>query len=674
MRKSSLPRRGRPPVRLSVEPLEVRSLPAVISYLVVGEDESGLPAHFARQVEAAGGEVRFTVPQIGIAVVKSDDPAFAARAERIPGVRSVVDAGAVRIDRPVQSPPGIPEQPPLGSDEKVSLDEFSALQWNLGTINSLDAWAQGVSGDGVRVAIIDCGFMGNHPDLRFNSQLSRSVMDGPPGETWVSSSPNVKNGWHGTYVAGVIGALDDGRGIVGVSPRADLVAIRVIADDDAFQDDVVTMATVMRGIVYAADINSDVINLSLAFPLDKTGYTYDYAGTPEDESDDVVMTPRDVAEVTRAFRRATDYAHYKGATIVAAAGNEAFNYDELPDRQVLPRDLPHVISVSATGPLGIANDPATEPDVPAYYTNYGRSVIDLAAPGGNIDFDLLASGQLVTVFGITAPAFIFDSVFTTSEDPFPEELPDIHINPYTGTSLAAPHVAGVAALVIEAGGGRMDPDEVFQILKRSADDLGEPGKDAFYGYGRVNAAAAVALAQGHEDHSHGGHGGHGDHGSGHAHHAIGGRPHSPGGMMASAFPPANVVEPAAAVEAANLTPGAGDRITLIAGTTCTWTVGNNSEHGPMWLPVIQRTTDDNSARTGPLTFAPADSNSEADETIHLDPFALSSTALFTRNLGIGRASHTGAGRGRAGAAMNPPLAYLPSCRFASSGCISGAFP
>ncbi len=215
--------------RLAVESLEDRSVPAVISYLVVGEDESGLPAHYAQRIHAAGGEVRFTVPQIGIAVVKSGDPAFATRAEHIPGVRSVVDAGALRIDRPAQSPPGIPPQPPLGPDVTVNPDEFSALQWNLDAVNAPGAWAQGASGDGVRVAIIDSGFMGNHPDLRFNSKLSRSVMDGPPGETWVSSAPNVNNGWHGTYVAGVIAARDDGRGIVGVAPRADLVAIRAIA-------------------------------------------------------------------------------------------------------------------------------------------------------------------------------------------------------------------------------------------------------------------------------------------------------------------------------------------------------------------------------------------------------------------------------------------------------------
>jgi subtilisin family serine protease len=528
--------------RPSVEPLEDRSLPSTVSYLVVAQSDSSLPAHFAQRIHAAGGEVRFTVPQIGIAAVKSDDPAFAARAENIPGVRSVVDAGAVTIDRPVESPPVIPPPLPLGPDVPVTPDELSYVQWNMDAIDAPEAWAQGVSGDGVRVAIIDTGFMGDHPDLRFNPHLSRSVMDGPPGETWVSSSSNAQTGWHGTAVAGIIAARDDDHGIVGVAPRADLVALRVIADSDGAQDDVVTMATVMRGMVYAADIHSDVINLSLAFHLDTTGYTYDLAGTPDDESDDVVMTPRDVAEVTRAFRRAANYAHDRGVVMVAGAGNDGLDYDQLPDIQVMPRDLPHVISVSATGPLGIANDPNTDLDVPAFYTNYGKSVIDLAAPGGNIDFELQASGQLTTLTGgvadgLTVPSFLFDTVFSTSVDPFPEDFPDVHLNPNYGTSFAAPHVSAVAALVIEAHGGRMDPDKVFRILKRTADDLGEPGKDAFYGHGRVNAAAAVARAQGHERSEYGGNS---RHGWVHNPHPTAGKVRN-GDKFASTFFPTNAI-------------------------------------------------------------------------------------------------------------------------------------
>src|SRR5262249_8622974 len=152
------------------------------------------------------------------------------------------------------------------------------------------------------------------------------------------------------------------------------------------------------------------------------------------------------------------------------------------------------------------------------------SYIGLAAPGGNTDFGLVESGQLADYFGITAPAYFKDYVFTTYYDLFPDR-PDIHIAPTQGTSFSGPHVAGAAALVIEAAGGQMDPDEVFGILKQSADDLGEPGKDAFFGHGRVNAAAAVALALGHEHHGHGGHAVHAENGPSHGHHAQGGPSH-----------------------------------------------------------------------------------------------------------------------------------------------------
>jgi len=121
---------------------------------------------------------------------------------------------------------------------------------------------------------------------------------------------------------------------------------------------------------------------------------------------------------------------------------------------------------SATGPLNQQNY-----DTPAFYTNYGTSVIDVAAPGGNWDFDL----------DFPFPA-VYDWVLST------------YIGGWAfgyGTSGSAPHVSGVAALIIGKNGGEMHPAQVKAIIEQSADDLGKPGMDDYYGRGRINAYKAV---------------------------------------------------------------------------------------------------------------------------------------------------------------------------------------
>lgn len=129
----------------------------------------------------------------------------------------------------------------------------------------------------------------------------------------------------------------------------------------------------------------------------------------------------------------------------------------------------------------------TSLDVPAPYTNYGRSVIDLAAPGGSLDLDALLAPPSTWTYCtivVTGPCFAFDMVAGPTSGGWSVGF---------GTSAAAPHVAGVAALVIGMHGRRMPPSEVKTILQSSADDLGQPGVDEFYGHGRVNASRAVRM-------------------------------------------------------------------------------------------------------------------------------------------------------------------------------------
>jgi len=134
----------------------------------------------------------------------------------------------------------------------------------------------------------------------------------------------------------------------------------------------------------------------------------------------------------------------------------------------LTYDCGRILSISATGPVGWGLDPTVDLDTSACYTNYG-SAIDYSAPGGN--FALYPGSQ-----------WWLDMVFST----FPDGWAWM-----AGTSMATPHVSGVAALIIEANGHRLTPSQVESILRQSADDLGKHGRDEWYGRGRVNAAQAV---------------------------------------------------------------------------------------------------------------------------------------------------------------------------------------
>lgn len=185
--------------------------------------------------------------------------------------------------------------------------------------------------------------------------------------------------------------------------------------------------------------------------------------------------------------RAVSYAYKRGALVITSAGNggESADSPKITDTPAdlihLPSDSPQAISISATAPHGWAKDPNnTFLDNPASYTNYGRSVINLAAPGG----DRLASVTgSCTVGGLTRPCSVFDLVFSTGAR-----------NSFywsAGTSMATPHVAGVAALIVSKY-GKMHPAKLRAYLNGGADDLGVSGHDPYYGNGRVNALNSIS--------------------------------------------------------------------------------------------------------------------------------------------------------------------------------------
>ena len=173
-----------------------------------------------------------------------------------------------------------------------------------------------------------------------------------------------------------------------------------------------------------------------------------------------------------AINRATNYAHENGTLVVVSAGNAAADLDHDRDSFKSYCNAPNVVCVSATGPTaqGSVNGPWTNVDALAPYSNYGRSAINVAAPGGAASSVWAAcSGFSVAIPICRTGTFVLG---------------------ISGTSMAAPHASAVAALLVEKL-GKNNPGAVRAALAKTADDLGQPGTDPSYGKGRVNALNAV---------------------------------------------------------------------------------------------------------------------------------------------------------------------------------------
>ncbi|WP_282055209.1 S8 family peptidase [Maribacter luteus] len=415
-------------------------------YVVLLKNES-IPDGFETEMESLGATVKSMIPEIGVAIISSTETISSKIATKAK-VRSVVpDFNVQWID-----PELYPEASPLsiGSDEP-----FFDYLWGMDAIDAPEAWNTGQTGSGVRVAVLDSGIDAEHPDIspNLNTSLSASFID---GEDW-----NVADGFyfnHGTHVAGTIAAADNEIGVIGVAPNAEIVAVKVLSEFSGSGP----FSSINAGIVYAALIDADVINMSLGATFNKNGFI-----TLEDGS--VTKVPaKYISEIRHAQQRAIDFAYKNGTTIVVSAGNGGANFDGNGSTTKLPASLNNVISVSATAPYSWAEDPTTDLDVPASYTDYGKSHVTVSAPGG--DFDSPSS------------FWYYDMVLSTIPGGWSWSA---------GTSMASPHVAGVAALIIGKNGGDISPHEVTKQLTGTADKIDGNGVSAYHGKGRVNAYRAV---------------------------------------------------------------------------------------------------------------------------------------------------------------------------------------
>lgn len=392
-------------------------------------------------VAAAGGTVVWSHAKTGIAVVTSDAPGFADAAQGSGGIQNAT------LDFEVQWQPQLPEQAITPGDET-----FFPLQWNMQSLEAPAAWATGCTGAGVRVAINDGGIYDLHADLAPNLDTACSVSF-VPGQPFNTDTGTF---WHGTHVAGIVGAADNGFGVIGVAPEAELIGVKVLHNGSG------SFGAVIGGILYAADpaafglggcAPADIINMSLGAVFSKSS--------------------PGAGPLVAALNQAVNFAASKGVLVISAAGNNGVDLRDFPSFTFVPADSGSGIAISATGPVDFANG-GTNFRRPASYSNFGNGMIWVAGPGG--DFTLFPNGLwfqdmvLSTCRGANAP-------------------PNFSFCFAAGTSMATPAVSGVAALIKSANPG-ISLGALKSKLAQTADDEGANGHDAFYGHGFVNAFRA----------------------------------------------------------------------------------------------------------------------------------------------------------------------------------------
>jgi len=186
--------------------------------------------------------------------------------------------------------------------------------------------------------------------------------------------------------------------------------------------------------------------------------------------------------IIAAAERAVNYSFRKGAVFVSVAGNDTGDLGHDGDKVRLPCQATHVICASATGPTGAAgiNGPWVNVDAPAPYSGFGRSAIDVAAPGG--------TGEVGQFRRMWVPCTTTPTEFTAAPACRAHQL----VAQGQGTSFAGAHVTGLAALLVSQL-GHGNPALIRARILQAADDLGAPGHDPIYGQGRINVARALGL-------------------------------------------------------------------------------------------------------------------------------------------------------------------------------------
>jgi subtilisin family serine protease len=439
----------------------------------------GIPSNFGAHVAKLGGEVIFAHAGAGVGAVRNLTPETAAALSASAGVDVTID-DAVAIEATV----GEVESATLSGDAPASptqpnLAAFYVRQWGMRAIQANAAWAANRFGSATtKVGILDTGLDYLHPDLvgRVDLVNSRSYLNAAENARVQTLFPGAHEvadlNFHGTHVGSTVAS--NGLAAAGVTSQVTLVGFKVCAPGVApnFQGTCPNSGTYLA-ILHAADMGLPVINMSLGGRFMRRDASAK-GGSKE------FANPSFIAIINDVFQ----YAHRKGTTIVVSAGNNGADMQHDGNRYYSYCDAPHVICVSATGPAVSANHGEyAEVDARAPYSNFGNK-ITVAAPGGSgRNAAPVNRGwvyQACSGFSLAIPA-----CQARRNAAGQTQLWVVGVN---GTSMAAPHTTGVAALV--AGSVGSNPAAIRSKLTSSADDLGAVGRDPIYGNGRVNAFQA----------------------------------------------------------------------------------------------------------------------------------------------------------------------------------------
>jgi len=421
----------------------------------------------------AGGTLVYAYNKIGVAIAQSDNELFRSNLildSRVEGASSTANFG-VQITSEFE----ILDEAELSNAPVSDTDPLFSQQWDMFQIHLPGAHAITGGSPSVVVGDIDTGLDYTHPDLAANVDFANSVscVGGVPNQNPIAWKDD--NG-HGTHTAGTIAAAANGIGIIGVAPNVKIAGIKAGNAAGFFFPEAVICA-----FIWAGDHNIDVTNNSyFADP-----WLFNCRNDPEQRA------------IWKAEQRAIRYAMSKGVVVVAAQGNENIdlskqNTDTIsPDDStpltrevtnacvVIPVEIPGVIGVTANGNLMQKS----------YYSTYGVGVVQVVAPGGDSRFQRTTAAPRGTVL----------STFPNNRYAFAQ-----------GTSMASPHAAGVAALILSQF-GKMPQSAVQAMLTSTADPVdcptnpfhpgppfnflatcdGGSGYNGFYGHGQVNAFTAV---------------------------------------------------------------------------------------------------------------------------------------------------------------------------------------